>query len=187
MNTGISKHLLSVVFGLGMLLATVATTIAAPSDNAVVQITPVSGAGLSASITGVTFPSVQYSFADTTRTGSFVISALDNRGTGLGWNIVLSATDFRNAGNTRSFSAGKLSLAVGAIAVDAGNPAIASPNQNVFPITTVSGTGQKIWNAAAGSGDGQYTLTSVGTLTVPGGTLVDTYSSVVTVSITSGP
>jgi hypothetical protein len=182
---GIGKRLLSLLFGLGIVIASVGSATAATSDNAVVQITAISNAGLSASITGVTFPSVEYSFTDTTRTGSFVITALDNRGTALGWNIVLSATNFSNTAETRSFPVGQLSLAAGSIATNAGNTTLTG--QSTFaqiPVTTVGG---KIWNAAVGSGDGQYTMTSTGTLIVPGGTLVDTYSSRVTVSINSGP
>jgi hypothetical protein len=173
------------MFGIGLLIASVGGSTAATSDNAVVQITAVPNAGLSASITGVTFPSVQYSFTDTTRTGSFLITALDNRGSALGWNIVLSASNFSNANNTRSFPVGQLSLAAGSVATNAGNPNVTG--QTSVAQTPVTTGGAKIWSAAAGSGDGQYTLTSVGTLIVPGGTLVDTYSSLVTVGINSGP
>jgi hypothetical protein len=181
------RRLIGITAGFALLFTMALGASAANSDDAVVEITALQNAGLSASITAVTFDDVPYSFTDTTRTGQFVITALDNRGTAAGWNIVLSASDFTNDGDTRSFPAEQLSLAAGTIVTNTGNSDVASPHQQTFPVVEASETGAKIWNAAAGFGDGQYTLTSVGTLIVPGGTLVDTYSSSVTVSITTGP
>jgi len=178
------KKLLSLIFGLGLILSSAMTATAATSENAVITVNAIPQAALAVSITGVTFPAVTYSFAPTATTGNFTIRAVDNRGTGQGWNISISAAPFKNANNTRGFAASQLSLAAGTVAVNAGNPATAG--QGKFAVADMS-TGGKIWNATIGSGDGDYTLTSLGTLTVPGGTLVDTYTSVVTVSITTGP
>ena len=171
--------------GFALLFSAVMGVSGATSDDAVVEITALPDAGLSASITGVAFADVPYSFENTTRTGSFVITALDNRGTAAGWNIILSADDFKNEDESRSFGAGQLSLAAGTIVTNAGNSD--TSGLQTFASANASADGAKIVNAAVGSGDGQYTVTSVGTLVVPGGTLVDTYSSLVTVSITSGP
>ncbi len=178
------KKLLSLIFGLGLVLSTAMTASAATSDNAIVTVNAIPQAALSASITGVTFPAVTYSFSNATTTGNFTIQAVDNRGTAAGWNITVSASDFKNQDASRSFSASHLSLAAGTVAVNAGNAS--TTGQGKFSVSDMS-AGGKVWNAGVGSGDGDYTLTSLGTLVVPGGTLVDTYKSLVTVSITSGP
>jgi hypothetical protein len=180
------RHRLGAAIGALALFATAlaGSQAAGTSDSATVNITTQPGAGLTASITGTSFGSIPYSFSNSAPlSGSLTLTALDTRGTAAGWNIVLSATDFDGAATTDFIPVGQLALTPGAITTIAGP----STGQTTFPLAPVSTSAAKIWNAASGSGDGSYSLAVPASLVVPGGTLVDSYTSVVTVAITSGP
>jgi hypothetical protein len=179
------RHRLGALIGaLALLGSAIAGSQAATSDNATVAIIT-NGNALSASITGTTFGSIPYSFTDSAPlAGNMSITAIDPRGTAAGWNIVLSATNFIGANNVAHvIPVSRLGLTPGAITPAFGSAA----GQTTFPLAPVTTSAQKIWSAALGAGDGQYTLAVPASLVVPGGTLVDSYTSVVTVSITSGP
>jgi hypothetical protein len=182
------NRLIATVGATALLVSTAVTGFAATDADATVSITEQAGAALSVSISNTSFGSIQYSFADSAPLpGTLNLSASDTRGTASGWNVSLKATDFDGATTSDSIPVGQLSLAAGSVTTTSGNNNTTSPNQGVFALATVQTGDQKVWNAQAGFGDGQYTLAVPGSLVVPGGTLVDTYTSLVTVSITSGP
>jgi hypothetical protein len=178
----ILKRIGAVISAIALFATVISGSQAATSDNAVVTITTQPGAGLTASITGTSFGSIAYSFTDSAPlSGTLTVTALDTRGTAAGWNIVLSATNF--TGSTGSIPVNRFSLSAGTVTTIAGP----SSGQTTSALTPVSTTAAKVWSAAIGSGDGSYSLNVPASLVVPGGTLVGTYTSVVTVAITSGP
>ncbi len=178
----IRKRLATGLAAFALFATAISGSQAATSDTATVAITTQPGAGLTASITGTSFGSIPYSFTDSAPlSGSLTITALDTRGTAAGWNIVLSATNF--TGSTGSIPVNRFSLAAGTVSTIAGP----STGQTTSALNPVSTAAAKVWSAAVGFGDGSYSLNTPASLVVPGGTLVGTYTSVVTVSITSGP
>jgi hypothetical protein len=181
----IRHRLGAAIAALALFATAIAGSQAATTGNATVQINTQPGAGLTASITGTSFGSIPYSFTDSAPLpGSLTITALDTRGTAAGWNIVLSATDFTGTVAGHSIPVNQLSLGTGVISRTAGAPSTGQTSVALNPVAT---TPAKIWSANVGSGDGDYSNAVPASLVVPGGTLVDSYTSVVTVAITSGP
>jgi len=174
------------VVGSALLLASSITSGAAQTTaDAKVEITSMDGAGLSVSIIdGEDFGTIQYSYQNTTVVGSLELKAVDSRGTGAGWNVTLSATDFIRDANTK-FSVTNATLTPGTLAI------VTQPTSTdqTAGMTTSSftGTTTKIWTADELSGAGEFTLGLDADLNVPAGTLVGTYTSEVEVSIQTGP
>ncbi len=170
-----------------------ATTIAggaqtAPSASTDVDIAVSSKGVLSVSVNEVVaFPDIEYSFLGQTVNGTLGVVITDARGTAEGWSFNLRASDFKGSdeGPGDSFPVSGLSLAAGPKTVLAGNPSLAGVNN--YGIGSVSDTGQEIADAIEGSGNGQYQLLYPGSLTIPGDTLVDTYTSTVIVEAVSAP
>ena len=159
---------------------------AATSDNAIVTVT--SGSTLTASILGGNFGATTYSFSDSAPlNGTIIIRAVDARGTAPGWHVTIKGADFAGQATSRTFPIGKLSLAAGTSAWVSpyGNSSVAGLTASAITPVTTSFT--QIWSAAAGSGDGVYDLTIPGSIVVPGGTRVDQYWALLTVSIDTGP
>ncbi len=114
----------------------------------------------------------------------------DSRGTGEGWNVVAQGTLFAEWNGTayvpggKALPAGSLSMPAPTVSpVDAGAPSIiAGPY-------AIDGSSVKIATAAPGTGEGTYTFTSSGplTLTVVAAAYARTYRSEITFSVASGP
>jgi hypothetical protein len=159
-----------------------------PSDSTDVDIAVTSTGVLSVKVeeTGA-FDDIEYSFQDQTVDGTLRVTVTDERGSAEGWTFNLRADDFEgtSAGPGDSFSANGMSLSYGGVSTVAGNPDTAGISGQ--GIGSVSGTGQQIANAGRGYGNGKYRLSYPGQLTIPGDTLVDTYTSTVTVEAVSAP
>ncbi|HZG84791.1 WxL domain-containing protein [Paenibacillus sp.] len=113
----------------------------------------------------------------------------DATGAGAGWKVYLTATQFKSAeGNT---------LPLGSLSVS--EPTVALDDPNSSPVTTVATaagdidttTGLKLLSASEGGGMGTYTVSfSPNSLTLnllPKDVKAGTYTSTITVSISSGP
>ena len=157
------------------------------TGNASVQITAGSSSVMSVEVTSANFGTSEYSYAETSKTAKVTITATDNRGTGLGWHVNLSGTDF--AGNNgKSFDVGNLALAADAlngVASGGYNPSVDGITKN--GAAPVKSSPTSILSAQASKGIGQFKYDMNGTLKIPAGTLVGTYTSVLTVAIVSGP
>jgi hypothetical protein len=175
------NRILATVGAAAFLVSTTVTGLAATSagNTASVQITPNANAPLSVSITSASFGAKDYSFANQTTSGSLTLGATDERGNQGGWSVSLSATNFVN---------GSRSIPVSGLTLTPGVPTLVStvgttPAAHTRPAITPGAAAQTIWSAPAGEGDGQFSLPVGGNLVIPGGTLVGTYVSTVTVSI----
>lgn len=187
------------VVGSALILASSLTMGAAQSaptatGNATVRVTSDTTTNyLAVSINSADFGGVPYSFQDQTATGSFTVGVIDTRGTAAGWNVTLNATDFKTGDSSQFFDISNLSLTAGAqigVPIASGDPMPSTANMTPSSAAPVQETGTgttKIWSAQALAGAGQFELPMAGTLKVPGGTLVGSYTSVVTVSIVTGP
>jgi hypothetical protein len=139
-------------------------------------------------ITTANFESRPFSFQSQTTPGTLTLQVNDTRGTARGWAVSLAGTEFRSP--TESFAVTNLSVTPGAPSsiVTGACPVVTSnANQPVVPISQMQTNTQRIWTALAGAGSGCFTLPATTSLVIPGGTLVGTYVSTITVSISSAP
>lgn len=131
------------------------------------------------------FGSVPYSFnsqtvTTTTSAGNLVVVATVNTGTDEGWNVTLSGEDFI----ATTFPVGNMVLGAGSVAASPGT----AGNVTTTPGAVQASSTEIISASEAYSSNGQYTVTFASNqLTVPGNTLVGTYTSTLTVAINSGP
>lgn len=127
-------------------------------------------------------------------------SVTDARGTGLGWNVTVSASSFKEYASGEYVASGKtlgtsrLTMAAASAAkVDvssSGLPSMTSGTYTLDADANSDGTSDavKIASAASGDGMGSYTITpgQLG-LSVPANVFAKTYRSDVTVTLSTGP
>lgn len=133
------------------------------------------------------FNDVTYSFDTVTSNGELTITVTDARGTAVGWSFNLRGTTF-----TGTVSGPGDTFPITALALEHASTTALAGNTNVsgvhgYDITSVAEAGQQVASADEDFGNGIYALTYDGELTVPGDTLVDTYTTTITVEIPSGP
>lgn len=150
----------------------------------------------SLSITAVTvsdFSAVSLSGSVATSTATMSdFSVTDSRGTGEGWNVVVQGTSFAEWNGTAYVAGGK-TLPVGSLSMFA--PTVSSSEATPSPPTMtagpylIDGYAVKIASAAVGGGQGTYTFTQTGplTLTVVAAAYARVYRSEITVSVATGP
>jgi hypothetical protein len=112
-------------------------------------------------------------------------SVTDARGSGAGWHVTAQATQFANAGATRSLAAGSLEMSEPTVAPNG----TTSPDPTVVagPYTIDNGAAS-IASAALNEGMGTYDFSATTlTLAVPAATYADTYLSTVTISAVTAP
>ena len=132
------------------------------------------------------FQNVTLNGADQDTTAALdAFSVTDARGTGVGWHVTAQATQFANAGATRSLAAGSLEMSEPTVA--ANGTTSSDPTVAVGPYTIDNGA-VSIASAALNEGMGTYDFGATTlTLAVPAETYVDTYLSTVTISQITAP
>jgi hypothetical protein len=114
----------------------------------------------------------------------------DKRGTGAGWNLSVTSTQFTKAGGktlpaNAATMTGVTSACAGGTctnptnAVGYGLPVPADNDELPTPV--------KFFNAAADTGMGQFTVTPSVDVSVPANSYAGTYTSTLTLAATSGP
>lgn len=109
-----------------------------------------------------------------------LLDIVDARGTGAGWNVVVSSTNFADSTKTIDASGFKVPSAP-AVTTVAGNSAPTSFSG------ALNGGGSKLLSAAADAGMGEYQATPGLGLSVPAATYAGNYTATVTETVTSGP
>lgn len=112
-------------------------------------------------------------------------NATDARGSGLGWNVTLTATDFTSTGGTIASGNFKMKLDDANIAAVGGNASPTSQATSYQPLDSVLPL--KLMAAAVATGMGSYDFTPDARLTIPAESVPGTYEAFMTVSINSGP
>jgi hypothetical protein len=134
------------------------------------------------------FDNVTYTYAtDTPSYGDFDVTVTDERGTAAGWGVTLQGTDFLRQSNPTL----GLDIPIAKLALVPNGPTRVSNAGTiptaVSPISQMSSAPRTLWTASPNQGDGVFTSVVDGTLTVPAGTLVNTYKSTITAVITFAP
>jgi hypothetical protein len=119
-------------------------------------------------------------------------TAEDARGTGAGWNVTITATDFSDGGsNTIDISQPdqefSIQIADANITVIYGNTKPTSSVTSMTAIPTTGGTPLKIVSAALNTGMGSYNIPPAFDLMVRAETVAAVYESTITVTINDGP
>jgi hypothetical protein len=149
------------------------------------------GAALSASSTGSPSFSLTLNGVDQTASYTLPAQAIDPRGTGAGWNLTVTSTQF-NDGSGHTFPTGASSITAASNACGASSTCTTATNSVSYTnLTLPSGptapAAVKFFNAAANTGMGKIDVSATVSVAVPANVFAGTYTSTVTVSIVSGP
>lgn len=130
--------------------------------------------------------------AKTTTSELSVFEANDSRGTGEGWNVTISGTQFTewdgaNYVTTDGTTLATNSLSMAAPTVTADGTDSPAPTMTAGPYT-IDGASVKIASAALDAGMGTYDFSTAGlTLAIPADTYANDYRSDLTVTVATGP
>ncbi|MHB1783539.1 MAG: WxL domain-containing protein [Acidimicrobiales bacterium] len=140
----------------------------------------------------LTFPAITLGGQDQTTSAHLAIDIADATGSGAGWNVTITSTQFSDGSASLPASATSVNAAPSA-SCDAGascTPATLS-SAITYPVTIPVGpaapAATRVYSAAAGSGMGDQTFSPTFTLAVPANTAAGAYSSNWTLSLVSGP
>ncbi len=141
--------------------------------------------GATAAIGTVTIDGTDQSVAYT-----IPLSITDVRGNGAGWNATITSTSFSD-GSGHSLATSASSVSAVAVACVAGgsctNPTSAVAYALAVPAGATAPTAVKLFDAAANTGMGRFTVTPTINVGIPGNVYAGTYNSTVTVAVVSGP
>ena len=151
----------------------------------------VSGAGALSLSNGAT-ASISDTLDGTDQTVGYTVplSITDARGNGAGWNLTLTSTTFTN-GASQTLSTSASTIASVAMACQGGGSCTNATNSITYPLTipaaATAPAAVKIFNSAATTGMGRFTITPTINVAIPGNSYAGTYTSTLTVAAVSGP
>ncbi len=137
-------------------------------------------------------PSVTAILNGTDQTPSYTLpmTVNDFTGSGAGWNVTITSTTFTTGAPVHTLST-TASNTTGVTALCAGGTCTAPTNAITYPLGVPAGasapTAVKLFNAAANTGMGGFTVTPTISVAIPANTYAGTYTSTVTVAVVSGP
>jgi len=177
------------------ILATAAAiALAAATSAAAANVTAtatVTAGTLSLSTSATPSVSVTLDGTDKTPTYTLPMTVNDATGSGTGWNVTVTSTTFTSGAPVHTLSTSASSV-TGVTSTCAGGTTCTNPTNSIgYPLTVPAAgtapTAVKLFNAAANSGMGRFTVTPSISVSVPGNSFAGTYSSTVTVAVASGP
>jgi hypothetical protein len=151
----------------------------------------VSGAGSLALSNGTT-ATLSDTLDGTDQTVSYTVplTLTDARGSGAGWNLTLTSTTFTD-GASHTLSTSASTIASVAMACVAGGSCTNATNAIAYPVTipaaATAPAAVKVFNSAANSGLGRFTITPTVNVAIPGNSYAGSYTSTLTVAAVSGP
>ena len=166
---------------------------AAPAGATTASETLTAGSlGFASTPGNVTFPGTTLDGQNKTVTASQPLDIADATGSGSGWNITATSTQFKSGTNTLPAGSTTVASAPGAPTCDAnvtctpgGTTTVSFPYS--LPAAATAPTATKLFNAPAGTGMGDQTVTPTWTLAIPGNAYAGNYTSTWTLSLVSGP
>jgi hypothetical protein len=139
----------------------------------------------------VTFPGTTLNGQDKTVTASQPLDIADATGSGAGWNITATSTLFKSGTYSLPAGATTIGSAPTAPACDTNVTCTPAGTTTVsYPYSLPAGTNAtatKVFNAPAGTGMGDQTVTPTWTLAIPANAYAGNYTSTWTLSLVSGP
>jgi hypothetical protein len=186
MSTATRHKLLAViacatVFG-APAVASAATTVTGTVTGGALSITPPPTAAFSDNLAS----------GDQTQTYPLAIAANDLRGTGAGWNLTVTSTQFTSGSNTLAANASAISTAPTS-ACATGTCTATGGGSLTYPVAVPAGVGPptavKFFSTTgtSGGGMGQFTITPSISVFVPGNSYAGSYASTVTLAAVTGP
>jgi hypothetical protein len=183
----LSKLILAAVVGAVALTATASALASNVTATATVN------AGTLTLSTSAT-PSVSVTLDGTDQTPSYTLpmTVNDYTGSGNGWNATITSTQFTTGGGSPHLLSTSASTATGVSSSCNGGATCTVPSNSItYPLSVPAGSGPptavKLFNAAASSGMGGFTVTPTVQVAIPANTYAGTYTSTVTVAVVSGP
>jgi hypothetical protein len=181
------KTLAVAIVGVVTLVATTAAI--AGTVTATATVNGAGSLGLSHGATAAIGP-VTIDGTDQTVPYTIPLSITDARGNGTGWNATITSTSFTDAAahtlptNASSISGVTVACVAGGSCT---NPTNAVAYALAVPAGATAPTAVKLFNAAANTGMGRFTITPTVNVGILGNVYAGTYNSTVTVAIVSGP
>jgi hypothetical protein len=132
---------------------------------------------------------------DQTATYTLQIAVNDDTGTGNGWKLTITSTQF-STGNctTTGHNLATTASSISSVAIASnGTGTYTSPTNGVsgYPLTVPAActapTAIKFFSATANTGMGHFNITPTVSIAIPANAFAGTYSSTVTLAIASGP
>jgi hypothetical protein len=119
------------------------------------------------------------------------LSVQDTRGTGAGWQLTITSTQFTTGGAAPRLLASSASSMTRVRATKRGGTSTLPTNSVTYPLTVPAGTTPPapltFFNAAVQTGMGQFNVTPTIGVFVPQNSYAGTYQSTLTLAIISGP
>ena len=143
------------------------------------------------SLSSAAAPSVSATLNGTDQSPNYTMpmTANDATGSGAGWNVTITSTAFTTGAKSLSNSA---STVTGVTSSCAGGTTCTNPTNGItynlgVPAAASAPTAVKLFNAAANTGMGSFTVTPTVQVAIPANTYAGTYTSTVTLAVVSGP
>ncbi len=183
---------LAVTSALVVVLALAGAVSLASATPVTVTATATVGAGnLTLSTSATPSLSATLNGTDQTPTYSMALNANDETGSGSGWNLTITSTQFSTGGGTPRTLATDAS-SISSITASCAQGTCSSPSNSLgYPLAVPAGAGPptavKFFNAAANGGMGDFTVTPTVRVAIPANAYAGSYTSTVTLAVVSGP
>jgi hypothetical protein len=166
---------------LASLLGGVQSASASTATTATATLTP-GPLSITAARSSFFYPTTALTGAEFNLASSFALSVNDATGSGAGWSLAASADAFTDlVGNTIPAQNHTIQGALAETVTGTG------PTNNITYPMQIPSTNLKIYSANANTGRGQSTETFLTQLTAPADAFAGTYTTLLTISLVSGP
>ena len=171
-------------------------SVAAFADSPVAQVAVGTGGLSETGPANVSANAVTLNGANQTTPYTLGIAVNDDTGTGTGWNLTITSTQFTVTGSscgTNHPLSTTASTITGVAVANNGGGTYTQPTNNIsntslsVPAGCPALTPVKFFNATANSGMGHFTITPTISIAIPANAYAGTYTSTVTLAVVSGP
>ena len=175
---------------MAVMITLVTCLLAAGTASATTVATATIGAGtLSVSVPTTISFSDSLNGLDQTVPAVLAVDVRDATGSGNGWSLTATSTQFASGSNT--LPTNSVTVTSAAEACDGGATCALASNSIPYPYSLPAGSGppsaSKLFDAAASTGMGDQTVTPTFVLAIPASTAQGIYASTWTISVVSGP
>ncbi len=153
--------------------------------------TTITGGSLSETLAVPTVDNATLDGTDKNLTITMPLTVIDATGSGSGWKVTITSTTFSTGGGSPHTLTTAPAVSAVSVACVSGSTCTDPTNAITYNLTVPSGspapTAVTLFNAAVGTGMGKFTLTPTMTLRLLANVYAGTYSSTLTLAISSGP